>query len=200
MIKLIAFDLNGVLTTNGHVIREILSKMVDKEYAFVKQRYILFSRGIISREVFWESLDVSDEMDRVENNFLSRLSKSVSSDFFIKLKESYKIAVVSNFPRIWFDKLLHNFEFDGIFDFEVVSGDVGVRKPDPFVYLLLKHKSNIDFREMLFVDDKKKNLKPPKLFGMKTVWLKREEDSEEFEPDFTISSLNELKDILAKNS
>ena len=201
MIKLIAFDLNGVLTANGHIIRDILSKMVGKEYPFVKQRYLLFSRNLISREAFWESLGISNErMNDIEGEFLHRLLPSVNSDFLIELKEKYKIAIVSNFPRVWFEKLLHNFRFDGLFDFEIVSGDVGVRKPDPFVYILLKHKSGFDFSEMLFVDDKKKNLKPAKMLGMGVVWLKREEDSEEFEPDFTIPSLNELPSILAKSS
>lgn len=195
MIKLVAFDLNGVVTKTGHIIRNILSKIVDKEYKFVKQRYILFSRDEITQKEFWSSLGV-DSFEDVENKFLSKIAPSVDKNFFLRLGRNYKLAIFSNFPKVWFDKILSNFGFGGIFDFDIVSGEVKVRKPDPLVYILLKRKSKLDFDEMIFIDDKKKNLKVAKMLGMKTIWMKNGSDNAQFEPDFVIDSLDELNDVL----
>ena len=60
----------------------------------------------------------------------------------------------------------------------------------------MQKKSNIPFEEIIFIDDRKKNLKVAKVLGMKTIWFKKENDEFEFEPDYTINSLIELKKIL----
>jgi putative hydrolase of the HAD superfamily len=51
----------------------------------------------------------------------------------------------------------------------VVSGEVGIRKPDPGIYRLACEKAGRDADECLFVDDVEVNLVPARQLGMSTI-------------------------------
>jgi putative hydrolase of the HAD superfamily len=56
-----------------------------------------------------------------------------------------------------------------LFDGVAISGDVGIRKPDPDIYELGAQRIGILPRECVFVDDLAFNLKPAAELGMATV-------------------------------
>jgi len=58
---------------------------------------------------------------------------------------------------------------DSHFDAAVISGRVGVRKPDPAIYGLAVEALGVPARELVFVDDLPGNLKPARALGMATV-------------------------------
>ncbi|MET7418433.1 HAD family phosphatase [Dactylosporangium sp. NPDC005555] len=64
-----------------------------------------------------------------------------------------------------YDRILLDELFDGI----VISGDVGVRKPDPAIYVLGAAAIGLPPRECVYVDDLPGNLKPARELGMTTV-------------------------------
>ncbi len=59
--------------------------------------------------------------------------------------------------------------FQDLFDAVVISGDVGLRKPDPEIYLLAAAKIGLDPAECVFVDDLPGNLKPAARLGMAVI-------------------------------
>jgi epoxide hydrolase-like predicted phosphatase len=59
--------------------------------------------------------------------------------------------------------------FAALFDAVVISGEVGLRKPDPAVYALAAERLGLPPREVVFVDDLPGNLKPARALGMTTV-------------------------------
>ncbi len=59
--------------------------------------------------------------------------------------------------------------FRDLFDAVVISGDVGLRKPDPEIYLLAAAKIGLDPAECVFVDDLPGNLKPAARLGMAVI-------------------------------
>lgn len=51
----------------------------------------------------------------------------------------------------------------------VVSSDVGLRKPDPDIYLLAADRVGVEPAECVFVDDLEVNLSPARELGMRTM-------------------------------
>jgi epoxide hydrolase-like predicted phosphatase len=59
--------------------------------------------------------------------------------------------------------------FGELFDVVVVSGELGVRKPEPEIYTVAAERMGMAPEELVFVDDLPGNLKPARALGMATV-------------------------------
>jgi putative hydrolase of the HAD superfamily len=75
--------------------------------------------------------------------------------------------------------------FAELFDAVVISGEVGLRKPDPAIYLLAAESLGLEPAACVFVDDFSFNLEPAAALGMATVL--HEDDA-----DRTVAALEEL--------
>jgi putative hydrolase of the HAD superfamily len=60
-------------------------------------------------------------------------------------------------------------EVTGLFDFVLESSKVGVRKPEPAIYLMACERLGISPSEAVYLDDLGINLKPAKALGMTTI-------------------------------
>ena len=56
-----------------------------------------------------------------------------------------------------------------LFDTLVISGEEGIRKPDPAIYVMGAERIGLAPSDCVFVDDLKFNLKPARELGMATV-------------------------------
>jgi epoxide hydrolase-like predicted phosphatase len=56
-----------------------------------------------------------------------------------------------------------------LFDTWVISGEVGLRKPDPAIYALAADRMELPPEAIAFVDDLPGNLKPARALGMTTI-------------------------------
>jgi epoxide hydrolase-like predicted phosphatase len=61
------------------------------------------------------------------------------------------------------------YDLDALFDAVVISGDAGVRKPDPVIYLLTADQLGLPPQECVFADDTEANLPAAEALGMATV-------------------------------
>jgi putative hydrolase of the HAD superfamily len=59
--------------------------------------------------------------------------------------------------------------FPELFDAVVISGEMGIRKPDPAIYALACERLERASKRCVFVDDLPGNLKPARAIGMATV-------------------------------
>ena len=59
--------------------------------------------------------------------------------------------------------------FDELFDAVVISGEEGLRKPDPEIYALATKRLGLAPERCVFVDDLPGNLKPARAMGITTV-------------------------------
>lgn len=66
-------------------------------------------------------------------------------------------------------------DFDELFNAVVISGEVGIRKPDPAIYELAAQRLELAPAAIAFVDDLPGNLKPARALGMATVHHRRAE-------------------------
>lgn len=112
------------------------------------------------------------------------------------LKRRAPLALVSNFYGN-IHTVLHEFSLDGLFSHVVESAVVGLRKPDPAIFLLAAERLGYSPAEITVVGDSiEKDILPAKEAGFLTVWLRGEQwvDAvvDERLPHKTIADLNEL--------
>jgi epoxide hydrolase-like predicted phosphatase len=62
-----------------------------------------------------------------------------------------------------------DYDVDGLFDVIVLSGEIGIRKPDPEIYRRAVTLLGVKLGDCVFVDDLGGNLKPAKALGMATI-------------------------------
>jgi putative hydrolase of the HAD superfamily len=74
-----------------------------------------------------------------------------------------KTALVSNSWRA------DDYDLDDLFDVVVLSGELGIRKPDPEIYVIAANRLGVEPRRCVFVDDLGGNLKPAQALGMTTI-------------------------------
>jgi epoxide hydrolase-like predicted phosphatase len=67
--------------------------------------------------------------------------------------------------------------FARLFDCVVISGDEGIRKPDPAIYDIATQRIGLPPEACVFVDDLRGNLKPARELGMATVHHVRADDT-----------------------
>ena len=74
--------------------------------------------------------------------------------------------------------------WEELFDATVISGEVGIRKPDPEIYALAAERLGVPPQEIVFVDDIQHNLPPAEEIGMSTI--------HHTDPEKTVSELEAL--------
>ncbi|AVO46148.1 HAD family hydrolase [Phreatobacter cathodiphilus] len=76
---------------------------------------------------------------------------------------------ISNFSRELFDRTLPSHPFLGRFSGLVLSGDVGINKPDPRIYARLCEGFGLRPGDCLFIDDSQRNVEGARAVGMDAV-------------------------------
>jgi FMN phosphatase YigB (HAD superfamily) len=85
--------------------------------------------------------------------------------------DNIKLYVLSNWNRDFFNLLTrhHKNTFD-LFDGIVISGDVGVKKPDKRIYEYLIDKYKLDVTQSIFIDDQYENIQMAEFLGMNGIF------------------------------
>lgn len=181
-IKAIAFDFWGVF-----------AEMNPPMYEYMKQHNILPEKY---SEKIHELIVVHDLNKLTEQQFLQECSKIIGLEIpyplcrytyhegvlnenlivvVKKLKERFKIALLSNNNKEYCEEYLFRPGLDELFDIMVISYKVGYRKPAPEIYQILIKKLNLRSEEILFVDDDPTKLPAAEAQGIKTLVYKGEE-------------------------
>lgn len=119
-----------------------------------------------------------------------------SREVLLQLKSQCPLVLVSNFYGN-LSVVLREFGLDGLFETVVESAVVGVRKPDPRIFLLGAEALGLPPSKVTAVGDSlEKDIIPAKQAGCRTVWLQGEGwtayDPSAPEADRVIHSLDEL--------
>ena len=123
-----------------------------------------------------------------------------SVELLTALKKKYRMVLVSNFYGN-ISVVLHEFGFDGMFEKIIESAVVGIRKPDPRIYMLGVETLQMKPEEVVVIGDSfKKDIIPAKKIGCSAIWIKGEtwtdENNDESLPDTIITDLKQLIDLL----
>lgn len=180
MIKVIIFDLGGVLFTNGtkKFIQEISSKYnLDTEVVKdlmdgdVGSQY---REAKISRDQFWErvleKLNIREDTKTLENQWISGYDLIEGTrDIILDLSKKYKVYYLSDNVRERVKQINDRYNFLEWFEDGVFSHEVGVRKPNPKMYTYTLKKAQVNPHEAVFIDDKESALEPARKMGITTI-------------------------------
>lgn len=173
MFKHIVLDAMGVLYAAHDDVAELLYPfIVEKggigDYASVSEIYIDASLGKMTSAEFWKKVGLSPG---IEDEYLRRhVLNGGLLEFLDRMHlRGMNVWCLSNDVSEWSKKLRRNFSIEDFFTGFIISGDVGLRKPDPAIYELLAERLKCKPGEILFVDDNGRNLDAAAALGIATV-------------------------------
>jgi 2-haloacid dehalogenase len=100
-------------------------------------------------------------------------------------KKGIPIFILSNFPGDQFDIYASKNKFVNEFDDIIISGKVGIKKPDVKIYELAIKKFICDPKTTLFIDDRPENTESAKKIGFQTITLDKPNKLKEYLRKFT---------------
>jgi putative hydrolase of the HAD superfamily len=182
MIKAFLFDWGGVMSLGGKPDEMVIRLSSNLDISYEESNNLLkvvwkdYVRGKITEDELWHSVErlYGKPIPQTERDIWNVWQNTSTSPKMYRLveelkKSGYRVGLVSNtIPKTANDILSHG-GYD-IFDFKILSYEVGFAKPDPEIYQLAMDKlSNILPEEMIFIDDQKKCLSLPEELGMFTI-------------------------------
>jgi len=126
------------------------------------------SVGSISSSEFWRSVGVDPAL---EDAYLERhrLTEGLTEFLAAMKSQGIRLWCLSNDISEWSRKLRNKFDLDRYFVGFVISGDAGVCKPDSAIYLRLLEKSGSAPSEVIFVDDRLRNIEAANSLGIRGI-------------------------------
>ena len=172
MIRVVILDMYGVIMKHpeGALMPYMHSNFPTLTESEVYAQWREGNIGKLSSLDFFRNLGFPGDPAVWEQDYLDSLE--IDEGFLEvapKLKERYRLGLITNDFAEWSDYLRAKFGMDELFDAVVVSGAIGMKKPEPEVYRLLLQQLGANPAECLFVDDRKENLDAAAALGMQVV-------------------------------
>jgi len=153
-----------------------LSRRELEELVFGSESSTLAQLGRISSEKHWlrvgRALGLSSraEVEVVRRRFYTGdVVDTKLVQHIRQLRGHYKTALLSNASASLAEALDTRFGLRGCFDVTVVSGLLGVMKPDPVIYRLTLNRLGVAPHEAIFVDDMRENVEGAAAIGMHAI-------------------------------
>jgi 2-haloacid dehalogenase len=100
-------------------------------------------------------------------------------DILHRLKrDGVPLYALTNFSAETFPLIRRRFDFLQLFEYILVSAEVGLVKPDPAIYRLMLEKVGRPASECLFIDDSLKNVEAARQLGFDTIHFQSPEQLE----------------------
>jgi 2-haloacid dehalogenase len=84
-------------------------------------------------------------------------------------QQGIPLYALSNWPAEVFPDVCRRFDFLGWFRGILISGEVGVIKPDPRIYALLLERFGLDPQRTVYIDDVEANVAAARPFGINAI-------------------------------
>ncbi len=203
MIKHVLLDAMGVLFTVGDDTNELLIPFVQAknpaaEREEIRTHYHRACLGEISSRAFWEAVGLGGEFPYIETEYLYT-QLHINREIYTvlpRLSAKYHLSILSNDVAEWSEVLQQKYLLKAFFSPNVISGSVGLRKPDPAIYRYALTQLQADAGECVFVDDREQNLLPARELGMHVFRFGEQTDADQVPCVSTFSQLCDALDRL----
>ena len=177
MLKNIVFDLGGVVVAhNEEGFREKLGKFFDfvfgPDMKCVPSFWVDYDLGILTiDETAAEVAKYRDcDAETAKMHMLQAIALQEEVEPTVELikelkAKGYKLYVLSNMSKEYIEFLRKLPVFD-YFDYQVVSSEVHLGKPDPNIYNYLLEHCELNPAETIFIDDRKDNVEVAESVGI----------------------------------
>ncbi|WP_447002320.1 HAD family hydrolase [Saccharothrix isguenensis] len=172
--RVVALDAMGVLYRHADDVADLLAPYVrergcalsDEE---IEAAYRLCSSGEFDSAELWRRLGVPATASDTEYCGLHELSDGVPELLDELVAAGFRVACLSNDVSEWSLLLRRRFGLDRWIDTWVISGDIGVRKPDRRAYEHLLAAVGVPAVAVLFADDRPRNVAAAVDLGIRGV-------------------------------
>jgi epoxide hydrolase-like predicted phosphatase len=180
LVEGLIVDYGGVLTTDVFASFRAFCEAEGLEPDTVRDRFMgdPEARSLLQRletgqlreaefePAFAAVLEVSSErlIDRLFGGM--EIDEAMVAGVLAARRAGVRTAMCSN---SWGEDRYDRAQLETLFDAWVISGEVGLRKPDPAIYELAAERLGLPPGACVFVDDLPGNLKPARALGMATV-------------------------------
>ena len=168
----LVLDAMGVLFESADDVAELLVPFIQKNggnhsIEAIESAYTEASLGRLEADNFWHRFDI--DPDR-EDDFLAlhRLNQGVSELLALAQEREVPVWCLSNDVGRWSQKLRQRLGIEERLAGSIISGDVGVRKPDAGIYQALLSASKTRSGDLYFVDDREKNVIAARQLGIES--------------------------------
>ncbi len=179
--KVVALDGPGVLYREGDDIRQLLIPFARERGSTMSPEDIvdkarLLSLGRLTPADFWSVIGVEGDPNELDSAYLAnhQLNPGVVRYLRTLRDAGLRVACITNDSAAWAMKLRSGHSLDGVVDPWVVSGSVGVRKPDAPLYEVLRRVTGEPTSAILVIDDDLDNLDAARDLGFGTRWFSRD--------------------------
>jgi len=183
-IKKVIFDVGQVLVkfSPKNLFLKILKNEEEVDY-FLKnictwewhiQQDLVYDTSKVAEPMAKKYPEYKEAIDAFYGRFLEMIEGTYKENVNLALqlkKQGYSIYLLSNFPGDQFEKYRLQNSYIDMFDDRIISGDVGLAKPDKKIYELAVQKFSLIPEESLFIDDKIENTISAEKLGIKTIHL-----------------------------
>jgi epoxide hydrolase-like predicted phosphatase len=196
-VKGLLVDYGGVLTTNlfGSFAAFCADEGLDPQalrHAFAGDReaaklLVKFEKGVVGEEEFEAAL--AGKLGVAPERLIDRLFAKMQPEPLVieavaaAKRYGVRCGLLSNSWGHRYDRT----RWEELFDATVISGEIGMRKPDPGIYALAAEKLGVAPKAIVFVDDIPHNLTPAEELGMATV--------HHTDPEKTVAELERLLEL-----
>jgi len=188
---------SGERATLNKARQAMLEKMRRHQARNIELRFDL----LYSNLLYDLGLDITQErLDYIEglyNRYYKIEMFSGVKEMLEELNKKYQLAIVANAITTVSKLALEKLDLAKYFECIVLSRDLGVRKPDLEIFVYALRSMWVKGSMAVHVGDSlADDVQGAKNAGMKTVWIKGDEEVTNIHPDFVISKITELPSLL----
>ena len=198
--KILALDAMGVIYAEADDGHKLLYPFIVEKGGCDNIREIgrlwgAASIGKITSDELWRSAGLDPAL---EDEYLRRYRLMDGIIEFLDAMHSrgMELWVLSNDISEWSRKSRQRFGLEEYFRGFIISGEIGKRKPDPAIYLHLLEQSGAKPQDVIFVDDRPRNLAAADALGILTILFNPTPEDSHGHNYTTVRTLRELQEIL----
>jgi putative hydrolase of the HAD superfamily len=179
MIKVVIFDIGGVLVTNSYI--PLLHQIADENnlsFEEIKD----FASPFFYQVMIGETTEV-ELFERISQQFglakngeeldvdIGKLFQPIEETWELvkQLKPNYRLAILSDLGHGWIERHEREFVISKYFDELFYSAQLGMQKPDSKIYQHMLDTMNVVAEECVFIDDKPSNIEAARALGIKGI-------------------------------
>lgn len=175
MYKALIFDFFGVFCPDAtqawlvHAVPEHGVRFPQIETLCTQSDY-----GSVSRKDFYERLAVivGKSVEEVTRGIEAKIRIDWELVDYVRSLDGYKVACLSNGTQEWTNAIIEEYAISDLFDEIIVSGDLGIIKPDAEIYLYTLKKLGVQASQAIFVDDRQPNVLGGEACGIRSILFK----------------------------
>lgn len=173
-MKAIVLDMYGVIVkqTGDDFVPYVQQTFPDLNPEEIYNPWFKADIGELTSLEVWEAIGFQGDLEKIEKEYLDTIELMDGFiDFIEKVKDKYKLAIISNDSSRWSKYLRKKFDLNKYFDVISISGDLKIQKPDERIFFLTIEKLGLNAEDCIYIDDREGNLEAAKKVGMNPVLL-----------------------------